>query len=138
MSVVQPIQITGLKDFQRALKDLDGESQKALRVVFNDVAAGVAQGAARRVPTRTGRARASIKAVSGQRDAKVRGGSRKAPYYGWLDFGGRTGRQRSVVRPFVTGGRYLYPAFSANRDTVHKALEKGLQDLVRRAGLEVD
>lgn len=136
-TVIKPVKVEGLRDLQRALKNLDGESQKQLRVVFNDVAQTVVGGAQRRIPTRTGRARGSIKAMSGQREAKVQGGGRKAPYYGWLDFGGRTGRKQSVRRPFVQGGRYLYPAYAANRDSVQKAVEKGLTDLIRGAGLEV-
>ena len=35
---VDPIKINGLTQFQRALKTMDGESQKQLRVVFNRAA----------------------------------------------------------------------------------------------------
>lgn len=133
-----PIHITGLVELQRALKALDGESQKQLKVVLDQVATTVATGASRRVPRKTGRAAASLRAQSGQREAKVVGGSKKVPYYGWLDFGGRIGKDKSVKRPFVTGGRYMYPAYSANRDSIQRALEASLQQLVRDAGLEVD
>lgn len=152
---VAPIKIVGLRDFQKALKDLDGESQKQLRVVLNTVSDTVAQGAARRVPVRTGRARASLRAQSSQREAKVIGGSKKAPYYGWLDFGGTVGKGRvsggfkkraggetgghagSVKRRFLNSGRYMYPALDANRDSINKALQKSLEDLAKSVGLEV-
>lgn len=150
-----PVHVTGLIELQRALKQMDGESQKQLRLVLNSVAATVAQGAARRVPSRTGRARASLREQSSQREARVVGGSKKAPYYGWLDFGGTVGKGRvaggakkkaggatgghegSVKRPFIKTGRYIYPAYAANRESIVKALADGLATLVRNAGLEV-
>lgn len=138
MSTIEPIKITGLRDLQAALKAADGETQKQLRVVLNSVSATVAQGAARRVPRKTGRAAATLRAMSSQREAKVMGGSKKAPYYGWLDFGGHVGRKHHTRRPFIKGGRYMYPAYAANRDTIIKALEKGLRDVATGAGLEVD
>jgi len=137
MSVPEPIKIAGLREFQRALKTMDGESQKQLRVVLNTAADTVAAGAARRVPRRTGKAAASLRAMSSQREARVMGGSKKAPYYGWLDFGGRIGRDKSQRRPFVSGGRYMYPTYSANRDSIYKALQQGLAQLARTSGLEV-
>jgi hypothetical protein len=137
VSAIDPIKVDGLRDLQRALKQIDGESQKQLRVVLNSISATVAAGAARRVPVRTGRARASVRASSSQREARVTAGSKKVSYYGWLDFGGRIGRDKSNRRPFVKGGRYLYPAYAANRDSVHKALQKSLTDLAREAGLQV-
>lgn len=138
MATVNPIAITGLRDLQAALKAMDGESQKQLRVVLNQAAQAVVGGASRRVPTRTGTARKSIRAASGQREAKVAGGSKKAAYYGWLDFGGATGPKRSVKRPFITKGRYIYPAYDANRESIGKALQKSIVDLCRNVGLEVD
>lgn len=135
---VRPIQITGLRDLQKALKDLDGESQKQLRVVFNQAGAAVVRGAASRVPARTGKARKSLRATSGQREAKVTGGNKQAEYYGFLDFGGTVGRKRSVKRQFITEGRYMYPAYSANSASIQKGLEKAIVDMCRATGLSVD
>ncbi len=137
MAVVDPIRIQGLTQFQRALKEMDGESQKQLRVVFNRAADLVVGEAAQSVPQRTGAAARSIKARSGQREAVIVAGGRKAPHYPWLDFGGAVGRKKSVQRRFIKGGRYLYPAYSRNTATVQRILEDGLTDLVRGAGLEV-
>lgn len=138
MSAVNPIRIQGLKEFQRALKDMDGESQKLLRVVLNDVARTVATGAGRRVPRQTGRAAASLREQSSQREARVVGGSRKVPYYGWLDFGGRVGRDRAVRRPFIKAGRYMYPTLGANKESLGKALQHGLAQLARDAGVGLE
>lgn len=136
MSTIQPIKIQGLREFQAALKAMDGESQKKLKVALDNVSEVVAAGAARRVPRRTGKAAASLRAQSSQREAKVVGGSKKVPYYGWLDFGGRVGKDRSVSRPFVKSGRYLWPTVAANRQPLEKALQKALVELAREAGME--
>lgn len=133
-----PITIRGLRDFQAALREMDGQSQKKLRVALNAAADLVAERARRGVPRRTGAAKGSVKAQSQQRVARVVGGSRKAPYYGWLDFGGEGRRPgRPAPRPFRKEGRYIYPAFSAEFDAVMAELEAQLVGLARDAGLEV-
>lgn len=137
-NAIDPIKISGLVEFQRALKDIGDGAQKQLRIVFNQVAETVAAGARRRVPSKTGKARGSVKVASSQREAIVKAGGARVPWYPWLDFGGRVGIHKSVSRPFVQSGRYLYPAYDANRATIWPALEQGLVDLVQSAGLEVD
>lgn len=128
------IKLQGLKELQAALKRLDGESQKMLRVVFNDAADIVVTDARRGVPTRTGKARASVKAQSGQREARVIGGGKRVPWYPWLDFGGRVGRDRSIHRRFEPDGRYIYPAYRRNRGEVFDAMQTGLVKLLRSVG----
>lgn len=137
MTLVKPIAVTGMKELQRALKDMDGESQKEIRVALNTVAATVVQGAARRVPVRTGKARSSLKAMSSQTETRIKAGGRKAEYYGWLDFGGRVGRKKSVARPVLRQGRYIWPTVAANRANLATAVQKALVDLARSKGLEV-
>lgn len=145
MPVPDPIKIEGLREFQRALKDMDGESQKKLKVVLDQAAQAVVGGASRRVPVgKTGLARKSLRAQSSQREAKVVGGSRKVPYYGFLDFGnkpgggrGGVGRRDSNPRRFIERGRYMYPAFDANRESIYKALQKSIVQLAQEVGLEV-
>lgn len=137
MTTVAPIKVKGLREFQAALKAMDGESQKQLRVALNKASDLVVAGASRRVPRRSGKAAASIRASSSQREARVMGGSKKVPYYGWLDFGGRVGKQHATKRPYVSGGRYMYPAYVAAQTEILAALEAALADLARNAGLEV-
>lgn len=137
-AVVEPWSIKGLKEFQGALKATETGMQTELRVVFNRAAETVAARARQKVPTTTGAAAASIKAMSGQREAKIVGGSAKVPYYGWLDYGGKVGRKGNTVRPFRRAGRYLYPAFNAYRDQVAADVSQGLADLAGRAGLQMD
>lgn len=135
-ATIEPVKIKGLRDLQAALKNLDGESQKLLRVTLNEVAEGVAAGARRRVPAKTGRARASVKAASSQREARVKGGGAKAAYYPWLEFGGKVGRNKSVKRPFVNGGRYIYPTYAANRPSIMTGLDLAISKLIDQAGLD--
>lgn len=133
----RPISVAGLRDFQAVLKAADGESQKQLRLVLNDAADVVAGGARRLVPSRSGRARGSVRSTSSQREARVSGGGARAKYYGWLDFGGtRIGRGGGkAARPFLRDGRYVYATYNRRRPWVLERLGKGLEDLIRRTGM---
>lgn len=136
--MADPIRIDGLRELQRSLKDIDGESQKALRLVNNDAADIVVGGARRLVRSKSGKARGSIRARSSQREARVSGGGGRAPYYPWLDFGGAVGRARAIRRPFLKDGRYIYATYGARRTWILDRLEEGLIDLAKGAGLEVE
>lgn len=135
--MAEPLQITGLREFQRALRQMDAGLPKQIRLVFNDATKVVIRDATSRMPSRSGRAIASVKARSSQREARVAIGGARAPYVPWLDYGGKTGPNRSVVRPFIREGRYLYPALTRKRDELQKILEAGLVELATGAGLEV-
>jgi multidrug efflux pump subunit AcrA (membrane-fusion protein) len=136
MTATTAVKVKGLRELQAALKATEDGAQKELRVALNRAAELVARGAARRVPTKTGRARASLRAQSSQREARVVGGSKKVPYYGWLEFGGRIGKDRSVRRPFVQGGRYLWPSYAAQRAQVAQVIAGELDALMKRTGLD--
>ncbi|MEK8107406.1 hypothetical protein NKG94_23815 [Micromonospora sp. M12] len=69
--------------------------------------------------------------------ARIALGGRRAPYAPWLDFGGRVGPSRSVVRPYVRGGRYVYKGLEVRRDRVTEIMSEALTALARDAGLEV-
>jgi hypothetical protein len=137
MSTVDPIKVEGLREFQRALGKLNSDLPKALRIALNGAADIVVEGTRPKVPRRSGRAQASIKARSTRTTVRVSEGSNRAPYMPWLDYGGRVGRNRSVVRPFRKEGRYLYLTFTDKRDEVTDVLTKALVDVARQAGLEV-
>lgn len=132
------VQVQGLADFARAVRAVDKESAKALRVAMNGCANFLIDKAKPKIPARTGRARDSLKARSTQKAVRIAIGGRKAPYYPWLDFGGRTGRNRSVVRPFQSDGRYLYPTLTASRDQFQRIMDKAIRDVAQDAGLDVD
>lgn len=137
--MTQPIRIEGLAQLNRALKQVDGDLPKALRLALNQATDLVVGYARPRVPRRSGRAAASIKAASTRTKARVSGGGARAPYYPWLDFGGRVGRSKSVRRPFLREGRYIYKGYFQARDSdeFSNALDRALTRVIREAGLEV-
>ncbi|MDG4809943.1 HK97 gp10 family phage protein [Micromonospora sp. WMMD1120] len=137
--MTEPIRIEGLNEFNRALKKLDADAPKGLRLAHNEAAQIVVDAARPMMPSRTGRARAAVKARSTRTATRVSAGSARAPYVPWLDYGGE-GRVkgRPAHREFRKGGRYVYPAFHAKRDDVQGALAGALLKVVSDAGLEVD
>lgn len=145
MAAADPVRVVGLKELQTELKALNAALPREIRKALNQVAVTVAQGTQRRVPRGdTGNARASVKPASTQTMARVVAGGKKAPYYPWLDFGGTVGPGKhgkgskgSIVRPFVKSGRYLYPTYSAGRQSILLGLHKTLVALAEANGLKV-
>lgn len=133
------IKITGLKEFNKSLKALDAELPKAVRVAMNKAAQLVVDEAKPHVPSRSGKAARSIRGQSTRTAVRVTAGGAKAPYYPWLDFGGRVGRRKQTQRAFSTDGRYLYPAYFKLRDSGEfvDIMSAALADVARSAGLEV-
>jgi hypothetical protein len=138
--VADPIKIEGLNQFVKNLKTLDRNLPKAVRLAFNLAADVVVDDAQPRIPRRSGKARSSVKARSTQRFARVSGGGNKAPYYPWLDFGGRVGRAKSIKRPFLSDGRYIYHSYYDARASgeFERVMIKALLDVVEQAGIEVE
>lgn len=132
------VSIEGLVEFRKALRQLDKEAAKGLRVALNEGAELVLGRARPLVPSRSGRARASMKVRSSQTAVRVAVGGQKAPYYPWLDFGGKVGRNDSTARRFYSDGRYLYPSLREVRAEISDVLARSLTDVARRAGLDVD
>lgn len=130
------VQVRGLKELQRSLRQIDKGLGPEMRKGLNEVAEIVAGSARPLVPVRTGKARASIKAGSSARGAAIKVGGTKAPYFPWLDFGGRVGPEKSVRRPFIPGGRYIYPSLRRHRDDVETKLFEVLERLAAAAGFD--
>lgn len=116
---------------------MDADLGKTVRVVLNGSAQLVVDRAVPKIPRRTGTAAGSLKARSSQREARIAAGGRRAPHYPWLDFGGRVGPNKSVERPFLTIGRYIYPTVRDHRGDIQDTMATGLSDLAARAGLQV-
>ena len=133
------IRIEGLSEFVRGVKRMDRESGKMVRLAFNQASQVVVDEAAPRVPRRSGRAAASLKARSTQTLARVAGGSSKAPYYPWLDFGGKVGRNDSVSRPFFKEGRYIYKSYEDKKRSgeFERIMQDALVDVAKSSGVEV-
>lgn len=132
------IEVTGLREFQAALRKMDATLPRQLRVTLNAASELVVDYAQAHIENKTGRARASLKAASSQREARVALGGAKAPYAPWLDFGGEGRRKgRPPARPFQREGRYVYKGLALHRTEISDLMSKGLDELARSAGLEV-
>ncbi|WP_436792666.1 HK97 gp10 family phage protein [Actinospongicola halichondriae] len=132
------VKIEGLKAFTKNLKEMDRDLAKAVRLSFNAAADIVTDEARAKIPKRSGKARASVKSASTQTKARIRGGGKRAPYYPWLDFGGRVGQSRGIKRSYLKDGRYIYKAFFANRDEFTQIMQRELVKVAQSAGVAVD
>lgn len=134
------VRIEGLRDFSRAVAAADKGLKKEIRLVLNDAVDVIVEDSKPIVAEETGAAAKSIRAMSTQTKARVRAGGARAPYYPWLDFGGRVGKYRQVSRPYSEEGRYIYPTYRSKRDSGEfqaKMLE-GLEKLGDKAGLDIE
>jgi hypothetical protein len=138
VSLVEPIKIQGLAEFNRNLRKLDNDLPKALRLAHNEAADIIVDWAQPKVPRKSGKAAKTVKAKSTRTESRVQGGSTRAPYYPWLDFGGKVGPKKSVRRPFIKAGRYLYPGLGANYDRLNEVLLAALLQVAKEAGVEIE
>lgn len=137
------IRVEGLGQLRRALRQVEdpsalGELRQGLKAAAEIVAAE----ARRRMPSRTGRTRQTVRAVASGNRALIVAGNAKTPHYGWLDFGSRTpvtGNPRSVG-PWrgsgqgPAGGRFIYPALDAKERQVIEAIDDSVGAVLRKAG----
>jgi hypothetical protein len=132
------IRIEGLAEFNRDLRRLDADLPKALRLGMNAAAKVVVDYAVPKIPRRSGRAARSVRVASTRTAVRVRAGGARVPYYPWLDFGGKVGRNRSVSRPFYSDGRYLWKGLAVKRVEFEGILQRELIKVAESAGIEVD
>lgn len=137
MAERREIQVVGLRQLSRGLRQLDAEFPKQLRLALNEAADIVVAEARSTVPRRTGALANSIRSASTRTAAGVKGGSKKVPYFGFIEFGGKVGRRDSVKRPFVREGRYLWPAIIDRREELADRIRRGIIQVAEQAGLDV-
>lgn len=139
------VEVEGLATVRRQLSALgQAEDRAELRRGLKAAAGIVAEEAKRRLPSRSGRARASLRAQAAGNRALVVGGKSTVPYYGWLDFGSRNPRsgQPRTVGPWAsTGagpaqGRAIYPALDDKRREVEDAVDEAMGDAISALGLD--
>lgn len=140
-----------IREVQKILKELgDLEEQREFTAALAWAADKVALDAKRRVPVRTGRARAAIKSAARKTDAEVYVNKRNPIYYGWLDFGSRTpsrvirrttglgGSETGRTGPWANSGkgppqgRFLYPALDAQREGVNQIMRDAIDRITER------
>lgn len=137
---VHGVRIDGARELRQLLKQTGmTELPKGLAKANKTAAQIVADKAASRVPVRTGRTRASVRALGSQREGRVRAGSARVVHYGWLDFGGRRRTRSGRVellpsRPIIKMGRYIYPALYETEAEVVAAYEREVWALVAKIG----
>ena len=133
------VEVKGLAEFNRGLRKIGSEAPKQLRVALNGAAELLITKTRPQIPSRSGKARGSLTARSTRTSARVAVGGKRAGYYPWLDFGGQ-GRikGRPAARPFIKGGRYLYPTLGKIRPAIIDELDDAIRTVARNAGLEVD
>lgn len=133
------VSVQGLTQFRKAIKQLSPELAKEFRRDMKDVAVIVARAAAPNVPVVTGMAASSVQASTSGSTVQVRAGGAKAPYFGWLEFGGVLhpvgGRHNTITRAKVRRGRTLMPAVDAHHAELIAAAEKAIRNAARKAGL---
>lgn len=129
--------VTGLRELSRALKQVSPEAPKQLRLALNESATYLVGKVKPQIPVMKGAARASLKVRSTRTLVRVSAGGPKAPYYAWLDWGGRVGRKQRTVRKFYSDGRYLYPTYYDEREHFAKILRDSVVQVAENSGLEV-
>jgi len=134
----EAVRFTNLDGFARALRKVDRDLARELRLRMLDIAKDVAVDARGRLDFKhpSGAAKASIKARATTRGARIEAGGSKVPYYPWLDFGGRVGRNESIERKVIPGGRYIYPAIASNREEIEREMVDALTDVAHKAGFK--
>lgn len=130
------IHVKGLKEFQGAVRQVDKALGVELRKGLNEAAEIIVTAARPLVPHRSGDAAGSIKVGSTQRAAQIKVGGEAAPYFPWLDFGGRVGPRKTTLRPFIQRGRYIYPTLAAKRPEVEGKVDEVIKRLAVQAGFD--
>ena len=138
------VEIPGLADLRSDLKGLPKDVKRAAEKEFEEVAEIVASAAARRVPSRTGNAINTIRAKGTIGGGSIVAGGPDAPYYQWLDFGGRDPQTGNSIEegPWrgsgagPTGGRFIYPAIKENARDILRAAEQAVDRAARKAGFK--
>lgn len=133
------IRVEGLAEVRRGLRALEPAAVKQFRADLVPIVRKVADRARSKVPSRTGRAAASIKSGVSGNNAYVSGGKGTVPYYPWLDFGGRSPRsgQPRSVGPWARSGagpargRFIFPAVDQDRDEIRTAAVEAVEKAQR-------
>lgn len=127
--MAQPaIRVEGLAKLDRELKAAgdavsDG-ARSELKAIHKDAANDIKDAAAARVPVRTGRLRASIRAAATARAGTVRAGFKSVPYAGPIHFG--------WPKHNITPQPFLYDALDARKDEVERAYRARVDQVMQR------
>lgn len=101
------IKARGLDGFMHELEVAENRLVDGIHTLTSELADETADDARGRARSgqKTGASMNSIRAMG----PVVRAGD-DVPWYGFADFGGRVGKKRSIIRRYIKGGRWLFPA----------------------------
>lgn len=128
--MIQGVELVGMKEFIAKVRAAEPNLATQLRLGLKRVATLVSDTAKPSVPRRSGRLAQSVRPQATAKTAAVSMGSNAVPYAGFIEFGGRVGRNKSVVRPLVKEGRYLRPAYERRAGDVAVETEQILERVV--------
>jgi HK97 gp10 family phage protein len=122
------IQIDGLKETQKALREMSDDLKYKMKETHREAAEVVVEGSKRYVPFRTGKLAASIRAAATMTSGKVRVGSASVPYAGPIHFGWPA---RSIKpQPFI------YDAMDVRRQEVLEIYSARITGLIDEYNLD--
>lgn len=122
------LKIEGLREVNKALRDLSEDTKNAMKETHLAAANMVLPAAIQLAPFRTGRLSASLVATATRTGGRIT--SRGAPYAGPIHFGWPA--RRIKPQPFV------YEALDPRRDEVVDIYVKRLNELIVRYGIATD
>lgn len=136
------VEITGLNETIRGLKGLGAEASD-LKDVFGPIASEARDVMVGFVGSRSGRLVRSLKGSKAQNKAIVRGGGKKVPYAGAIQWGWGRGNSEFKHGRYATGirGSFAGQHFFEKTDAVmgpraEQMLEDGLAEIIRKYDLD--
>lgn len=118
------VRVEGLRQVQRKLRAAGADAED-MRDLMHTLGLMVIDGA--HPPARTGRLAGNLRAGKGKTKAVVRAGGARVPYAGVIHYGWPARGIRAQP--------YLTDALQARKQQVYAALERGLDDILARNGL---
>lgn len=134
------ISMRGLDEFRAALRKMDSALPREVQKAADKAAQMVVTRTRPRIPTgpgKGGHVRSSLRVASSQSAVRVTYGGSRYPYAAWLDFGGRVGRKKSVKRPYLKQGRYVWKTYAETGSQLHTLLREALEDVAKRSGVSL-
>lgn len=123
-----PADSTGVARLEAEIEKLGSGVERALLNVSADIADDVLAYVRARIPRVTGRAAGTYVVGRSSTGTEITFGGPQAPYVPWLEFGGKAGRS-GAKRPYVPGGRYLYPGIRAVSEEWEQEIIRALDGL---------
>lgn len=144
------VQVSGLRELNKALRDLPGDLQKEMPAINREVAGFVASDARSNALSLGGvaaKTAPTIALLGGARSAGVGFGGARAPWAGGAEFGAGRNITRSRRSGTYLGfnqfeewtgngakaGRFIYPAIRDNNERIVRTYEERVDDLLKRA-----